>query len=134
MHSGHYPAVLVSAVYSPAFMRPGVNSISLEPRCTPVTWPLQMRCASWMPFRCCAASPGFLRPARILRMRTGFLVNALNATAMRRIWPPCNVHQTIGHTWEVGLLVRLENQIIPLLGCCRRYPTCCCLHKIIAAI
>lgn len=83
-----YPAVRVSAVYSPPFNRFGLNSISVDPICTPFTWALQMLCASCIPLRCCAAKPGFLRPARILKIRIGLLVNPLNPIAIRRIWPP----------------------------------------------
>lgn len=43
-----------------------------------------------IPFKCWAANPGFLRPARMLEILIGFFSNALKAIDIRNIWPPWN--------------------------------------------
>lgn len=43
------------------------------------------------PFKCWAARPGLLRPARIFVTWTGIPNIALNETEIRRICPPCNI-------------------------------------------
>lgn len=116
-----YPAVLVSAVYSPLFIWFGMNSTSLDPMDSPLVDALQMSRTNSMPelkdqknifckkhikysqvqyhriipFKCCAASPPFFRLARILVIFTGFFNNALNAMDIRRIWPPYRVEVKI---------------------------------------
>ena len=51
---GIYPAVCVSALYDPLWMRDGWKNMAVDPGVPPSNLPLQMSLTSWRPLRCWA--------------------------------------------------------------------------------
>ncbi len=78
----------MSATRSAQVSGPGVSVMARLRTSPPSSAPRQRSSTRRRPVRCCAASPGLARPARMLDTVMGRPVMADSAEELRRIWPP----------------------------------------------
>ena len=82
------PAVPTANRCSPARIPRGRKRSDVEPSSAPSTSAWPTAAAASTAVRCWRASPGCLRPARILSMANGWPVTSDSPSAVRSTWPP----------------------------------------------